>query len=646
MSPDDRLKPVAGSQRRSGSPRSRSSRWSLLACGLFEAGWLRTRVLEVEIEGLPPELDGLRIAHLSDFHLGVPSRGRVRDRARRGLGGRAAARPRLRHRRPRLAPARACRSSCGCSARSSGRSSCSATTTSPSPAIRSRGRRELDGLGDVGVLLRDEAVDRRACAAGASRSSASTRESYRARDGAAVGARRRRRRPPDPALPLPGHRAPASRRRLPPRPRRAPPRGSDRASRIPGGRVTLAHLRARVRRGRLPHEPAACCTSRRAPARRSCPFRFFARPEVTELVLRPAGSPDCNNPADGRPLAHLGGHPRELRGRCRARDRGRERPRRGHAPAAQRRQGDERRRRRRPRAPPGRRLGRRTRPRSGARCRSAWPSTSGAWRISRRPRSTWSSTTSARRRKAPSTDAVAGRRAHAGHARDRAVGLPRVRLVAVAGQQDGLEGALDRAGRGGVRGVGDDLPRRRRLGARLDAVRAGRALPAGGRPAGRPAVGRRGARHLRLPDGRRARQWVEKSLFLAAIGEARDQGAKALEAFAYRYPEGESTTGRFLVHRTVFPRDFLEDFGFTTVRSSGQGRALPARARRASRPSRRAGARRCSGSCRRRSSRPAPRCRPRRAEHPAVSGSAPCRRRRTCCPERAGTSSRSPWGGA
>ncbi len=27
------------------------------------------------VPGLPPELDGLRIAHLSDFHLGVPSRG-------------------------------------------------------------------------------------------------------------------------------------------------------------------------------------------------------------------------------------------------------------------------------------------------------------------------------------------------------------------------------------------------------------------------------------------------------------------------------------------------------------------------------------------------------------------------------------------
>jgi uncharacterized protein len=47
-----------------------------LAYGAFEAGWVRLRVREVPIEGLPPELEGLRIAHLSDFHLGVPSRGR------------------------------------------------------------------------------------------------------------------------------------------------------------------------------------------------------------------------------------------------------------------------------------------------------------------------------------------------------------------------------------------------------------------------------------------------------------------------------------------------------------------------------------------------------------------------------------------
>jgi predicted MPP superfamily phosphohydrolase len=48
-----------------------------LVYGVFEAGWLRCRVLEVEVEGLPESLDGLRIAHLSDFHLGVPSRGRA-----------------------------------------------------------------------------------------------------------------------------------------------------------------------------------------------------------------------------------------------------------------------------------------------------------------------------------------------------------------------------------------------------------------------------------------------------------------------------------------------------------------------------------------------------------------------------------------
>lgn len=47
-----------------------------LAWGWFEAGWLRRRVREVAVPGLPPALDGLRIGHLSDFHLGVPSRGR------------------------------------------------------------------------------------------------------------------------------------------------------------------------------------------------------------------------------------------------------------------------------------------------------------------------------------------------------------------------------------------------------------------------------------------------------------------------------------------------------------------------------------------------------------------------------------------
>lgn len=64
--------------------------------------------------------------------------------------------------------------------------------------------------------------------------------------------------------------------------------------------------------------------------------------------------------------------------------------------------------------------------------------------------------------------------------------------------------------------------------------------------------------------------WVLQSLFLAAIGDARDKGARALEAFAYRYPEGESPYERFQVHKTIFPRDFLSDFGFVTVRTAGR----------------------------------------------------------------------------
>ena len=67
----------------------------------------------------------------------------------------------------------------------------------------------------------------------------------------------------------------------------------------------------------------------------------------------------------------------------------------------------------------------------------------------------------------------------------------------------------------------------------------------------------------------RTSPWVLQSLFLAAIGEARDKGAKALETFAYRYPEGETQYERFQVHKTIFPRDFLSDFGFRTVRVAG-----------------------------------------------------------------------------
>jgi predicted MPP superfamily phosphohydrolase len=44
---------------------------AVAAYAWLEAGWVRTRVLEVGLRDLPPQLDGLRIGHLSDFHLGA-----------------------------------------------------------------------------------------------------------------------------------------------------------------------------------------------------------------------------------------------------------------------------------------------------------------------------------------------------------------------------------------------------------------------------------------------------------------------------------------------------------------------------------------------------------------------------------------------
>jgi hypothetical protein len=64
--------------------------------------------------------------------------------------------------------------------------------------------------------------------------------------------------------------------------------------------------------------------------------------------------------------------------------------------------------------------------------------------------------------------------------------------------------------------------------------------------------------------------WALKSLFLACMGEVRDGGFPAVEAFAYRYDEGEGFPARFLEHRTIFPRDFLAEFGFHTVRTAGR----------------------------------------------------------------------------
>lgn len=44
-----------------------------VAWGLFEAQWVEYLERDAPVRGLPPELDGLRILHISDFHLGTAS---------------------------------------------------------------------------------------------------------------------------------------------------------------------------------------------------------------------------------------------------------------------------------------------------------------------------------------------------------------------------------------------------------------------------------------------------------------------------------------------------------------------------------------------------------------------------------------------
>lgn len=53
-----------------------------LSWGLFESQWIERRTVEVTLERLPPALDGLRVLHLSDLHLGsVSLNGRSLERA-------------------------------------------------------------------------------------------------------------------------------------------------------------------------------------------------------------------------------------------------------------------------------------------------------------------------------------------------------------------------------------------------------------------------------------------------------------------------------------------------------------------------------------------------------------------------------------
>ena len=304
---------------------------AVLVYGWFEAGWLRTRVLEVRIDGLPPALDGLRIGHLSDFHLGAPfSRGN--GASARAVAWVAARRPDLvcvtgdlvSHPRgePRLrSPARSSR----------------AAVRDPRESRRRRHARS--------VLTRSRAPRPRASPAPA----------RRRRDRAAPRSARlgRRRRPRD--VPRRGRRARTRSSILPRRcalllchfpgvVHRLPPGSFDlvlaghlHAGQIclplPGRLLTLAHPRAHIRRRPLPARRPARCTSR--PGRE----RASSLP-----VLRPAGG-DGARPQNASRLSaggargHLARRPRRLRGRCRTRGR-RRRCARRRATAASRRARD------------------------------------------------------------------------------------------------------------------------------------------------------------------------------------------------------------------------------------------------------------------------------------------------------------------
>jgi predicted MPP superfamily phosphohydrolase len=252
---------------------------ALLAYGWFEAGWLRTRVREVRIDGLPPELDGLRVAHLSDFHLGGPGRGRVAVEA---------AVEWVAERRPELICVTG-----DLLSHSRGRPLLAALLerlqpffvfgnhdvgVGRDPFVRSG---DLSGLG--GTLLRDEArtvllrgrpvqlvgVDPRSYA------------SRRARPGRLADS--------EAALRILLCHFPVVVRTLPPGAFQLVLAGHMHAGQIvipyPGGKVRLAHLRARLAEGvyrfgeTVLHVSPGLGTT-------FVPFRFFARPEVTDLVLR------------------------------------------------------------------------------------------------------------------------------------------------------------------------------------------------------------------------------------------------------------------------------------------------------------------------------------------------------------------------
>lgn len=254
----------------------------LLAYGWVEAGWLRRRVLEVAVEGLPEGLDGMRVAHLSDFHLGVPGRGRIAtERAVEWV----------RERKPDLV----CVTGDLVSHPRGVPLLVRLLGTLDAPFIVlgnhdvavtrdpfSRAA-ELDGLRDVGTLLSDEAAvvelrGHRVQVVGVDPST------YRR-----GGAQPWKLADESADLRILLCHFPSIDRKLPASTFHVILAGHLHAGQIvlpyPGGRVTLAHPRARLVAGLYPAGSSVLHVSP-GTGTTFVPFRFFARPEVTELVLR------------------------------------------------------------------------------------------------------------------------------------------------------------------------------------------------------------------------------------------------------------------------------------------------------------------------------------------------------------------------
>lgn len=257
-----------------------------LAWGLFEAQWVAFRRLEIPVPRLPLALDGLRILHLSDLHLGSPSlNGRALRRAVR-LAGAGEAPPHLvaltgdllaRRRgegqlRAALAALRAPHGTFAVL----GNVDVSDTRDPFSGGAR------IEGLGRDGVLLSDSAVEL---------SIDGQRVQIAGLDPWSRGS------PPwslaDPQADLRVLLAhfPDAVDRLPPATFDLVLAGHTHGGQIclprPGGKVRFGNLRPPYPEGVF-ELPGTTLVVSRGLGTTFVPLRFFARPEVSELVLRPA----------------------------------------------------------------------------------------------------------------------------------------------------------------------------------------------------------------------------------------------------------------------------------------------------------------------------------------------------------------------